>query len=127
MTFTREIFNLDLRYYDTNLSKEGLLRFHRRSQCRARRKHRPREKPPRSRFTLVQRYLRREILVRMVVVGSVKPPAAQFTAGQGHGRAMPPVAGDVIVLGSPNGVGRAGKLYGKLSVRWTDSGRGGST
>jgi uncharacterized protein (TIGR02001 family) len=49
----------------------GLLRFYGRSQRRARRKHRPGEKSPRSHVTLVQPDVRREVLVRIALVDSV--------------------------------------------------------
>jgi len=68
MTFMREIFNLDLRYYDTSLSKGDCLVFTRSPNAAPGGSIDPCENPPR--FTLVQRrHLRREILVRTVVVG----------------------------------------------------------
>ena len=75
VTLTRKIFNLDLRYYDTNLSKEDCFVFTGDPNCGARRKHRPGEKSARSHVALVQPHVRREVLVCIAVVGAVQEPA----------------------------------------------------
>ena len=80
-------------------SVEGeLLRFYRRSQCHARRKHRPGEKSRRSHLTLVQRHVRREVLVRIAV--AVGQSGSDGYVGSWHKADIAEVAAHLSAFGA---------------------------
>jgi uncharacterized protein (TIGR02001 family) len=73
VTLTRKIFNLDLRYYDTNLSREDCFVFTGDPHGTPGGQINPLSNPEGLTVALVQRHIRREVLVRTERRREVKP------------------------------------------------------